>query len=205
MTVDAHNPVSYTLYSSLGYSIRNSLSILHLPKLNIPIDPELDAKYIVKDITPEDVPKVGDYMRNLVGFSRELETLWNIQYLKDGYATPDTMPVYAEDKEGNVVGYSLGVNVLSFSGADHSDIWKHIFSKQINRLRALYTSEEEWIEKAVNNHDICFAFPASSCPKIFTWILSFKPAIMKNMYEMTFGEDNTFPPSGKIYFPSVLY
>lgn len=153
----------------------------------------------------DDLETVEKYMKNLIGYSRikELERTIN-KRITGSYINKSQYPIVLLSKEnGSIVGFSGGLNVASFSGADNEEIWKFMFASHVNMIRSECKSEKEWMEIVQNDYSEIMV--PSTYSNILRWMLSIKMKVTKNMVEMSYGEHNKFAEPPNIYFPSVEY
>lgn len=185
--------------------MRSLLSSLSLPEQPIPIDENLLSKYELKTMEYDDLENIEKYMNKLIGYSRtkELEQTIN-KKLTRNYLNLSEYPVCLISKDsGSIVGFSCGLNVVSFSGADNEELWKFMFACQLNMVRSECKTEEAWID--IVHNDYCEIMVPSTYPSILRWMLSNKMRIKKNMVEMSCGVHNNFAEAPSVYFPSVEY
>jgi len=215
LAVDAYNNKSYSLYSRLGFEVKEVLSLI-APTTRVQLDAlvaqESDPLYSVRKMTFEDTDNVNSLMVRVADYARPHQLRSYIESSQSPTAHPAETPYVlisnsSEETGQKIVAFTLGFHVAAWSAAETEAQWRQLTAHQI---AAIYSPQ-----KVIDKVDFftSIVVPVDRSPKLFHWLLASGFSVTKNMFGMclNLANDNTessqscrYQYNG-VYFPGVDY
>jgi GNAT superfamily N-acetyltransferase len=220
LVVNAHSTTSFPLYASIGFSVKEPMSLVILPRGTVVPAPETifeghdTSKWIVRWLKSEDLPHCKTLGDRIVGHNRISDTEFFMELsAEDGYRPYRPwvleIPSSSNPSGTEIAAYTSGCTWDNHSVAVSPTHWKfmvqHIMSHYFSPS---YTDEqiEKAKEKGVEEEEPQILLPILSQPELFKWCLNMlRMRVEKNELLMSYGDyEYAKEPSG-VYMPGVEY
>lgn len=219
LVVNAHSTTSFPLYASIGFVVREPMSLVILPKGAVvppPSSPEgLDTTgWVVRYLAREDLEQCKTLGDHIVGHNRigDLEFFMELS-AEDGYR-PYRPWVLEIPSSASSTGKTIAAYISGFTWDNHSVAvtpahWQYMVQHILhNYFHPDYTDEQ--IQKAaasgVEEEEPQILLPVLSQPALFQWCLNaLRMRVQKNELLMAYGEYEYVKESTGVYMPGVEY
>lgn len=220
LVVNAHSTGSFPLYASIGFLVKEPMSLVYKPHgVNVPA-PEAPAGVDVSDwrvrwLAKEDLPACKDLADRIVGHNRVGDAEFFMELsAEDGYRPyrPWVLDIPAtpgSGKERQIAAFITGFTWDNHSVAISNEHWKYLIQHVLHNYFGPDYSDaqiEEAKAKGVEEEEPAILLPIISQPEVFQWSLNkLRMRVQKNELLMAYGEyEYVKEPSG-VYMPGVEY
>jgi len=217
LVVNAHSTTSFPLYASIGFSVKEPMSLVVLPRGTVVSAPESPADvdlsgWVVRMMKPEDLPHCKTLADRIVGHNRvgDCEFFMELS-AESGYRPyrPWVLEISSSDGKKEIAAFITGFTWDNHSVAISTVHWKYMVQHVLhNYFGPNYTDSQIEAAKAKGEEEEepAILLPIVSQPDVFQWCLNtLRMRVQKNELLMAFGEyEYAKEPSG-VYMPGVEY
>lgn len=223
LVVNAHSTTSFPLYASIGFEVKEPMSLVVLPKnTSVSAPPSImdgidTTQWIVRQLTATDLPTCKILADKIVGHNRvgDCEFFMELS-AEDGYRPyrPWVLEIPSnssdDQNQPNIAAFITGFTWDNHSVAVSPTHWKYLVQHVLHHYFAQsYTDAQIEAAKTKENYEEeepAILMPILSQSLLFQWTLNtLRMRVQKNELLMAFGEyEYTKEPSG-VYMPGVEY
>lgn len=218
LVVNAHSTTSFPLYASIGFSVKEPMSLVVLPRGAVVAAPEAPAgidvsAWNVRMMQAEDLPHCKALADRIVGHNRvgDCEFFMELS-AESGYRPYRPWVLEIPSTDGTtkqIAAFITGFTWDNHSVAISSAHWKYMVQHILhNYFSPSYTDAQIEAAKArgEEEEEPAILLPIVSQPEVFQWCLNtLRMRVQKNELLMSYGEyEYAKEPSG-VYMPGVEY
>eukprot|EP01114_Cavostelium_apophysatum_P018916 TRINITY_DN5948_c0_g2_i1.p1 TRINITY_DN5948_c0_g2~~TRINITY_DN5948_c0_g2_i1.p1 ORF type:complete len:363 (-),score=32.91 TRINITY_DN5948_c0_g2_i1:43-1131(-) len=201
LMANTHNPVSVSVYISMGYEIKRTLTELRGHPRNLDDCPPSDENVRFKVMELSDAGRVCDFYKRMIGYRRMEHVLFSIE--RNSKTISSFTPYVMERRKSSndpfeIVAITTGFHIDANVIADGLDNLKMLL------LHSFRESNQPTAEKITDPAFGPYLFAdGAAYPELLKWLIGQGFKIIKHMHMMCIGEYRPITSPSCIYCPSV--
>lgn len=220
LVVNAHSTGSFPLYASVGFLVKEPMSLVFKPHgVNVPA-PEAPAgvdvsAWTVRWLAKEDLPECKALADRIVGHNRVGDAEFFMELsAENGYRPYRPWVLEIPGTEGSGKARQIAAYITGFTWDNHSvaispEHWKYMAQHVLHHyFGPNYTDAqiEEAKARGEEEEEPAILLPVVSQPEVFQWALNnLRMRVQKNELLMAYGEYEYVKESSGVYMPGVEY